>query len=78
MRRILKGVYVAAQVPDSLLLRSRALPLVVPRDSVVTDWTACWFYTGVLPAGQHVDLPPLTVFRPAGHDRLRNSLCSQR
>ena len=62
--------------PTPSLLRSRALQLVVPRDSVVTDWTACWFYTGVLPAGQHVDLPPLTVFRPAGHDRLRNTLCS--
>ena len=47
-----------------------------PRDAVVTDWTACWFYTGVLPAGQHVEVPPLSVFRPAGHDRLRNTLCA--
>jgi hypothetical protein len=76
VRRVLKGVYVATQVPDSLTLRTHALRLVVPRDAVVTDWTACWFYTGVLPAGQHVDVPPLTVFRPAGHDRLRNTLCA--
>jgi hypothetical protein len=76
VRRVLKGVYVAAQLPDSLLLRSRALQLVVPRDAVVTDWTACWFHTGLLPAGQHVDVPPVTVFRPAGHDRLRNTLCA--
>ena len=76
VRRVLKGVYVAAQVPDSLTLRTRALRLVVPPDAVVTDWTACWFYTGVLPAGQHVEVPPLSVFRPAGHDRLRNTLCA--
>ncbi|QWZ07030.1 type IV toxin-antitoxin system AbiEi family antitoxin domain-containing protein [Nocardioides panacis] len=76
VRRVLKGVYVAAQVPDSLTLRTRALRLVVPRDAVVTDWTACWFHTGVLRAGQHVEVPPLSVFRPAGHDRLRNTLCA--
>ncbi len=76
VRRVLKGVYVATQVPDTLTLRTRALRLVVPRDAVVTDWTACWFFTGVLPAGQHVEVPPLSVFRPAGHDRLRNTLCA--
>ena len=40
VRRLLKGVYVAAQAPDGLMLRARALALVVPKDSVVVDWTA--------------------------------------
>jgi hypothetical protein len=42
---------------------------------VVTDWTACWFHTGVLRPNQHLTVPELSVFRPAGHDRLRNGLC---
>jgi len=75
LRRVIKGVYVAAQVPDSLPLRAQALVLVVPKDAVVTDWTACWLFTGLLPPGDHLRVPELYVFRPAGHDRLRNPLC---
>lgn len=75
VRRVVKSVYVAAQVPDSITLRTQALQLVVPRDTVVTDWTACWYFTGVLPPNQHLVTPELFVFRPAGHDRLRNDLC---
>ena len=75
VRRLVKSVYVAAQVPDSIPLRAQALRLVVPRDAVVTDWTACWFFTGVLRPGAHLRVPPLCVFRPAGTDRLRNDLC---
>jgi hypothetical protein len=76
LRRVLRSVYVAAQCPDSIVLRAQALRLVVPPDVVVTDWTACWFHTGVLRPGQHLAVPELSVFRPAGHDRLRNDLCS--
>lgn len=72
VRRLLRNVYVAAQVRDSLLLRTQALTLVVPPDAVVTDWTACWLHTGLLAPGQHLEIPPLSVFRPAGRDRLRN------
>ena len=75
LRRMLKGVYVPAQVPDSLLLRSQALALVVPGDATVTDWTACWLHTGVLPPGDHLEVPKVSVFRFAGHGRLRNDLC---
>jgi hypothetical protein len=73
---VLKGVYVAAQVQDSISLRAQVLALVVPRDAVVTDWTACWFHTGMLRPNQHLSVPELSVFRPAGHDRLRNGLCA--
>jgi hypothetical protein len=75
VRRLLKGVYVAAQAPDDLLLRTRALALVVPPDSVVVDWTAVWLYTGMLPPNGHLDVPPVTLFRHAGRGRLRNDLC---
>lgn len=75
VRRILRSVYVVAQVPDSLWLRAQALHLVVPEDAVVTDWTACWLLTGVLPPNDHLEIPPVSVFRFPGRGRLRNHLC---
>jgi hypothetical protein len=76
LRRVLKGVYVATQAPDDLLLRAQALALVVPDDAAVTDWTACWLHTGVLPPGDHLRVPPISIFRLPGQTRLRNRLCS--
>lgn len=76
IRRLVKGVFVAAQTPETLLLRAQALRLVVPEDVVIVDWTAVWLYTGVLPPNQHLEVPPVSLFRPAGHGRLRNGLCS--
>jgi hypothetical protein len=75
IRRVLKSVYVATQVPDDIVLRARALALVVPHAAVITDWTACWFWTGLLPVNAHLSIPPLSVFHPARHARLRNPLC---
>ncbi len=76
LRRMLRSVYVASQLPDTLGLRTAALALVVPADAVVTDWTACWLWTGLLPPGQHLTVPPVYMFRPAGRGRLRNALCT--
>jgi putative AbiEi antitoxin of type IV toxin-antitoxin system len=75
VRRIVKGVYVAAQTPDGMLLRARALALVVPHRAVVVDETAWWFWTGLLPSGSHKGVPPLQVFHRHRHSRLRNRLC---
>lgn len=75
VRRLLRGVYAAAQAPDGLLLRARALSLVVPDSAVVTDWTACWLHAGVLPPGGHLQVPPVSIFRFPGKARLRNELC---
>ena len=75
VRRLLRGVYAAAQAPDGLLLRARALSLVVPDSAVVTDWTACWLHAGVLPPGGHLQVPPVSIFRFPGEARLRNELC---
>jgi hypothetical protein len=75
LRRMLRGVYVASQVADSLLTRARSLALVVPENAAVTDWTACWLFTGVLPPGQHRKIPEVHLFRSPGCGRLRNHLC---
>lgn len=75
LRRVLKGVYVATQVPDDIRSRARALRLVIPPSAVVSDWTATWFWTGMLPAGGHLEVAALTVFQMARHARLRNGLC---
>lgn len=76
LRRMLRGVYVAAQVPDDLLTRARALALLAPTHAAVTDWTACWLHTGVLSPGGHLEVPPVTIFRSAGKNRLRNDLAA--
>ncbi len=76
VRRLLRGVYVAAQCPETLDLRVSAVALVAPGDAVVTDWTACWLWTGVLPPNADLDVPPVNIFRPAGGNRLRNGLCA--
>lgn len=75
LRRLLRGVYAAAQAHDGILLRARALSLVVPDAAVGTDWTACWLHTGVLPPGGHLQVPPVSIFRLPGKGRLRNKLC---
>jgi hypothetical protein len=75
LRRVLKGVYVAAQTPDTLDLRAQALLLVVPPYAVITDWTAVWLFTGLLAPNDHLELPAISLFLPAGRGRLRNKLC---
>lgn len=76
LRRPLRGVYVAATVPDSLSLRLACLRLVIPPDCVVCDRHAGWLHGAemVLAPGEHLQAMPLAVFRPRGHDRLRNGL----
>lgn len=75
VRRVLRGVYAAAQAPDSRAFRGAALGLVAPESSVVCDWTAAWFWTGLDRPGTHLgQTPPLSVYRFRGHERLRNPL----
>lgn len=76
LRRVLKGVLVAAQVQDGLKMRLAALQLVVPLDCVVVDWTAVWLYTGLLPPHQHLEVPPICFFKRVPGRRLKNNVCS--
>ncbi|HEX5560305.1 MAG TPA: hypothetical protein VFX52_01600 [Nocardioidaceae bacterium] len=76
VRRMVRGVFVAAQQPDSLALRAAALALVAPPGAVVVDWTAAWLHVGLLRPGDHLLVPPVSLFLHAGKGRLRNALVS--
>jgi hypothetical protein len=76
LRRPIRGVYVAAQVPDSLALRAAMLRLVVPPDCFVTDRTAGWLHgcPMILAPNDHLVVPRVSMFRPPDAGRLRNKL----
>ena len=76
LRRLLVGVYVAAQVSDSLDLRVAALRLVVPPGAVVTDRTAGWLHGAqrILAPGDHLVVPKVSVFHRGRGCRLRAEL----
>jgi len=76
LRRPIRSVYLATEAGDSRELRAACLRLVVPEDCVVVDRHAGWLLGAemILKPGEHLDLRPLSVFRPSGNGRLRNSL----
>lgn len=78
IRRPIKRVYVATEVGDSLALRTACLKLVIPEDCVVVDRHAGWLLGArmVLAPGEHLDLRPVSIFRPSGHGRLRNHIAN--
>jgi hypothetical protein len=60
LRRILRGVFVRAELPDTIDLRATAAALVVGPSSVVTDRTAAWIHgVDVLTYAEHDVLPPI-------------------
>ena len=62
VRRVVRGVYAAAQAPDSILFRAQALGLVVPACAVVTDRTAAWLHgVPILERGSHITAPPVSI-----------------
>ena len=76
LRRPVKGVYVVSQLGDSVELRAQALRLVVPEDAVVCDRHAGWLHGAemVLAPNEHLELRPVSVFRPSGMGRVRTAL----
>lgn len=72
LRRVVRGVFVASAVRDTLGMRARALSLVVPAEAVVTDRTAAWLHgvDALLPGEQEV-VPPVQVFDRKKGGRLR-------
>lgn len=63
LRPLLRGVYVATQVPDTFDTRVTALVLVVPSHGIVVDRTAAWAYgVDALPRSAIHTMPPIDVF----------------
>lgn len=73
LRRVIRGVYVDAALPDSILHRARALSLAVPESAVITDLTAAWLYgVDLYPPGDRFGpMPRLQFFRSGDHTRVR-------
>ncbi|HEX2894121.1 MAG TPA: DUF559 domain-containing protein [Marmoricola sp.] len=60
LRRVLRGVFVRFETPDSVELRAAAAALVVGPTAVITDRTAAWIHgIDVLTYGEHDVLPPI-------------------
>lgn len=81
VREVVRGVYVAAQVPDTIAGRAAALTLVLSPGAVVTDRTAAWLHgIDVLPRSAVHEPVPLDVFsatesrvrRPGVHSGIRD------
>lgn len=77
VRRILRGVYVPASVPDTPLLRTQGLALVVPDGVVVGLRTAAWLWgADVTALGAHLTVPPIDLMGPAGSAASRRTAVS--
>src|SRR3954470_23148466 len=76
LRRPVASVYVAAQAPDTLLLRTAVLALVVPPGSFVCDRTAAWLHGAAMARApnEHLEVPQVSCFRPRYAGRLRNGV----
>lgn len=71
VRQVLRGVFAAAQIPDTIEFRAAALGLVVPSSAIVVDRTAAWLHmVDVLPAAAVHEMPPVEIYSRAG-SRLR-------
>lgn len=77
VRRVLRNVYVRADVPDTMLVRARCAALVVSSFSVVRDRTAAWLL-GVDTFEYHEleILPPLETCVLRGHSPTNRTGCS--
>lgn len=78
LRQPIRGVYLSVTAGDSPLLRATCLSLVVPDDCVICDRHAGWLLGAqmVLAPNEHLELRPISIFRPSGKGRLRNELSS--
>lgn len=72
LRRVLRGVFVRVDLPDTVDLRAAAAALVVGPTSVVTDRTAAWIHgVDVFTHGEHEILPPIESCVLRWHSRTR-------
>ena len=72
LRRVFRGVYVDSAADDDLLMRARALSLVVPPTAVVTDECAAWARgVDLVARGEQVIPPPVSIVQPLDRTRVR-------
>jgi hypothetical protein len=77
IRRVLTGVYVRAELPDTSQLRARAALLVISPFSVICDRTAAWIHdVDVLDYHELDVLPPLETYVLRGHDPTDRPECA--
>ncbi|KAA1425109.1 hypothetical protein FE697_004325 [Mumia zhuanghuii] len=71
VRPVFKHVYVDAAVPDTRILRLRAVRLVTPPHAIVSDCFASWLWgvDSFRPSDRHLLTPTLVV--PHGQSRVR-------
>jgi hypothetical protein len=76
LRRVLRGVYVRCEIPDTLHTRIAAAALVLRPFVVICDRTAAWVH-GVDTFEYHEleILPPLETHALRGHNRSRRAGC---
>ena len=73
LRPLVRGVFVASQVPDSFRLRVSAVALVARAHAVVVDRTAAWIHkVDALPRSAIHEMPSLDLFSRSA-SRLRRS-----
>lgn len=72
IRRLLRGVYVDATVPDSLAVRAAGLGLVMPPGSVAVDRTAAWLHGVNLLRPNAEVLPPVEMVGRTSCGRARH------
>lgn len=72
VRRVLRGAYAPASLPDTLETRAACARLVLPDHTVVCDRSAAWLWgVDCLDPGEHDGLPRLEVVSVGGADRSR-------
>jgi len=74
LRQVLRGVYCAARLPDSVELRAVAACLVIPEQAVVSDHAAAWLHGIDSYDAFALEVPPaIEVVSLAEHDRSRRA-----
>lgn len=77
IRRVLRGVYVCADLGDTTKLRAQAARLVISPFAVVCDRTAAWLHgVDVLELHELDVLPPLETYVLRGHDPTNRNECN--
>jgi hypothetical protein len=77
LRPLVRGVFVASQVPDSLRLRVQAAALVVPPHAVAVDRLAAWIHgVDALPRSAIHRMPDLDIFSATGSRMRRPGIAS--